>query len=92
HIARFHLGLFYLMAGRQQEAETTWQSLDNLGDRHYLNLFKQGLLKIVYDQVQEGITLLEMGIENNQVNETLNQDMQAAADNARLALANEEQL
>ncbi len=90
HIARFHLGLFYLMAGRQQEAEQTWQGLDALGEQHYLNLFKNGLLKIVYDNVCEGIALLEAGIENNEVNDTLNTDMQAALDNARLSLAAEQ--
>jgi len=87
HIARFHLGLFYLMAGQQAEAETTWGALNSLGEDHYLNLFKEGLLKIVHDEVHEGISLIKAGIENNQINEGLNQDMQAAIDNASLSLA-----
>jgi len=87
HIARFHLGLLYLMAGKQQDAEATWSALNTLDKNHYLNLFKEGLLKIVHDDVREGIKLIESGIANNQLNEALNHDMQAAIDNASLALA-----
>lgn len=90
HIARFHLGLLYLMANRQQEAELTWQRLETLDDNHYLTLFKRGLLKIVNDDVREGIALIKAGIDNNHINESLNHDMQAAMDNATLSLAYEE--
>jgi tetratricopeptide (TPR) repeat protein len=89
HIASFHLGLFYLMAGEQQKAEATWEVLNTLGQEHYLNLFKEGLLNIVHDNVQEGIDLIKNGINNNRINEGLNHDMQAAIDNASLSLAME---
>lgn len=87
HMARFHLGLLYLMGNRQQDAESTWQQLDNLGREHHLNLFKEGLVKIIRDDVREGITLLQKGIDNNHINESLNQDMKVAMENASLSLA-----
>ena len=85
-IARFHLGLLYLMSGRQENAETTWSPLNKLGETHYLTLFKTGLLKIADDEVQEGIQLIKNGIENNQINESLNKDMETVIEHALLSL------
>lgn len=85
-IARFHLGLLFLTMGQQEQAESTWKGLDALGDTHYLTLFKSGLLHIANDQVQDGIMLIEKGINNNQLNEPLNNDMQTVIENASLSL------
>ena len=85
-IARFHLGLLYLMSGRREYAETTWKLLDALGEAHYLSLFKAGLLKIVNDQLQEGIDLIRRGIANNHLSESLNKDMETVVEHASLSL------
>ena len=90
-IARFHLGLLYLTSGRRENAESTWSSLDELGDAHYLSLFKEGLLKIANDQLREGIDLIRDGINNNQVNESLNKDMETVIEHASLSLGEEAQ-
>ena len=87
HIARFHLGLLYLMGSRQNDCENTWRLLDTLDDEHYLNLFKEGLLEIVHDNVREGIALIQRGIDNNHINESLNHDMKLAIENARFSLS-----
>jgi len=88
-IARFHLGLLFLMSGRQEIAETTWNLLDDLGRTHYLSLFKAGLLKLVEDQLQEGIDLIQSGIDNNHLNESLNKDMETVIEHASLSLHKE---
>jgi tetratricopeptide (TPR) repeat protein len=88
-IARFHLGLLYLMSHHQEDAETVWQSLDKLGELHYLSLFKQGLLKIVDDHLQEGIELIRSGIAANRLNESLNQDMETVIEHASLSMHKE---
>ena len=90
-IARFHLGLLYLMSGRQENAETTWNALDDLGDTHYLSLFKAGLLKIADDQLREGIELIRIGINNNHLSESLNKDMEIVIEHASLSLSEEVQ-
>ncbi|MDH5731150.1 MAG: hypothetical protein OEZ58_19370, partial [Gammaproteobacteria bacterium] len=50
--------------------------LNVLGNNHYLYLFKEGLIALSNDQYDECIRLLNIGIEQNQINESLNQDMQ----------------
>lgn len=86
NIARFHLGLLYLMSGRQENAENTWSLLDQLGETHYLSLFKTGLLKIVNNQLEEGIALIRSGIDNNTLSESLNKDMETVIEHATFSL------
>lgn len=85
-IARFHLGLLHLMAGKQEQAEATWLPLNTLGDTHYLTLFKAGLLKIVGDEIEQGIALIREGINRNHLVESLNKDMETVIENASLSL------
>ena len=91
-IARFHLGLMQLISGDQQAAELTWGPLDALGKSHHLCLFKSGLLKIADDDVEEGIALINTGIENNHLNESLNKDMEMVVENAKLSLSMEAEI
>ncbi|WP_455211764.1 tetratricopeptide repeat protein [Kaarinaea lacus] len=86
-IARFHLGLLHLMAGQQNAADTTWLPLNALGETHYLTLFKAGLLKIVEDEIEQGIALIREGINRNHLVESLNKDMETVIENAALSLS-----
>lgn len=83
-IARFHLGLMQLMSGQQEAAETTWLPLDALGESHCLRLFKTGLLKIVDENIDQGIQLIRQGIAANHLVESLNNDMEMVIKNALL--------
>lgn len=87
HIARFHLGLLYLMSRRQETAEATWAALDTLGENHYLTLFKAGLLKIAADEIEEGIELIQAGIQKNHLVESLNEDMRTVIEHASYSLS-----
>ena len=73
--ARFQLGLLHITAGRVDEAEQAWRSLDELGDQDPLFLFKTGMLHLVRDEFEECAAALRSGIEKNQLNEDLNNDM-----------------
>lgn len=88
-MARFHLGLMYLMSGRQQEAETTWAPLDSNGEEHYFTLFKTGLLKISNNDIADGIQLIKNGIDKNHLNESLNEDMETVIEHASMSMATE---
>jgi tetratricopeptide (TPR) repeat protein len=85
-IARFHLGLLHLMSGQQDKAEATWLPLNTLGETHYLTLFKMGLLKIVNNEIEQGIALIREGINRNHLVESLNKDMQTVIEHASLSL------
>lgn len=86
-IARFHLGLLYLMSGRQADAESTWAPLESNGEDHYLTLFKTGLLKIANDDIDHGIQLIKAGIDKNQLNDSLNKDMETVIAHASMSKA-----
>ncbi|MDH5326177.1 MAG: tetratricopeptide repeat protein [Gammaproteobacteria bacterium] len=90
-IARFHLGLLYLTMGDRDKAEQIWQKLEELGESHYLMLFKSGLLCIADDKASEGIDKIKQGIDRNAINEELNQDMESVIANATLALKEQAQ-
>ena len=86
-IARFHLGLLQLMSGRRETAEATWQALHTLGQTHYLTLFKTGLLKIVDNDIEQGIALIREGINRNHLVESLNKDMESVIEHASLSVS-----
>lgn len=73
--AHFQLGMLYLTSGKVEEAKSAWSKLDYLDKEHYLFLFKTGLTLFLNDDFSNSITKLQMGINNNQVNLPLNNDM-----------------
>lgn len=84
-IARFHLGLLQLLSGDEQQAEQTWSPLDSLDETHYLRLFKTGMLKIVRDEIREGVEFIKSGIKFNTLNESLNEDMEVVLQNIAMS-------
>lgn len=83
--ARFQLGLLHITSGRVDEAEQVWQPLDRLGDDDPLFLFKAGMLHLVRDEFEECARSLRAGIERNQLNEDLNNDMRRVLQDAEKA-------
>ncbi|WP_179957689.1 tetratricopeptide repeat protein [Exilibacterium tricleocarpae] len=83
--ARFQLGLLHITAGRIEAAREVWSGLDALGDEDPLYLFKTGLLHLVNDEFSDSVRLLQAGIDHNQLNEDLNNDMRRVMEDARKA-------
>ena len=73
--AHFQLGLLHITSARVAEAEAAWRPLDKLGEDHFLRLFKTGMLHLVRDEFSESVRCLERGIQANNFNEALNNDM-----------------
>ncbi len=76
HLARFQLGLFELTSGEADAALATWRPLLALPVDSYLKNFVDGLEHLVADQFEPCIAELRAGIERNQENLPLNNDMQ----------------
>ena len=74
-IARFQLGFFQLTSGESSNALKTWARLDQLPEKHYLKTFVVGLRHLIRDEIAECIKTLKEGIENNEENLPLNNDM-----------------
>lgn len=72
---RFQLGLLHITSGDIQKAEDTWEKLSELGENHPLYLFKCGLIHLAKDEFNECHALLTKGIESNNINPALNNDM-----------------
>jgi tetratricopeptide (TPR) repeat protein len=85
--AHFQLGLLYLTSGNVDAARRAWASLDGLGERDPLFLFKRGLLHLAADELEECVADLQHGIKLNRLNDDLSRDMQAIADRAQVARA-----
>lgn len=79
--AHFQLGLLHATAARIPEAEQAWQPLDKLGEQHPLYLFKTGLLQLTRDEFEDAAASLRKGMELNQQNPNLNQDMARVLNN-----------
>lgn len=79
--ARFQLGLLHITAGQVEQARSTWEDLSELGDENPLFLFKEGLLRLAEDKFTECDELLRKGIERNDINQALNNDMQRILSN-----------
>ncbi len=75
HTARFQLGLLYLTSARVEPALATLEPLTTLGDDSYFACFSLGLGHLIRDEFADCKRLLERGIELNQSNVPLNQDM-----------------
>jgi Flp pilus assembly protein TadD len=76
HIARFQLGLLQLTGGRPATAIATWAVLDRLPEDSYLRLFRDGLVMLVQDRLEDAERLLRAGIARNRENLPLNRDME----------------
>jgi Flp pilus assembly protein TadD len=74
-IARFQLGLLLLTSGDPEGAQITWRPLHELPQDHALTTFVRGLEAMIRDEIQEAMTLLELGIARNTENLPLNRDM-----------------
>ena len=87
HTARFQLGLLKITSGLVDEAESVWAGLDQLGNEDPLYLFKTGMLHLVKDEFEKCVTSLKAGIELNQFNEDLNNDMRKVIADAESAMS-----
>lgn len=74
-VAHFQLGLLYLTSQKAEEATNAWSHLDYLDESNYLYLFKEGLISLINDDFTGCIQKLKQGIQNNQINAPLNNDM-----------------
>ncbi|MFY3307072.1 hypothetical protein [Achromobacter ruhlandii] len=81
--ARFQLGLLQFTSARPLAAFQTWQPLEDLGEVHFLVLFKRAFAALAIDAFDDALLLLEKGIANNQENAPLNHDMQMVAAHIR---------
>ncbi len=84
--AHFQLGLLYLTSGKVEEAKAAWAPLDVLDSEHPFQLFKRGLEHLVVDDFEACIQFLQRGIESNQINIPLNDDMAKVIKSAQQAL------
>lgn len=75
-VATFQLGLLHLTSGQVEQAIECWLPLNDLGENNYFYLFKTGMIHLSRDEFKECENLLKRGIDLNQENKALNQDMQ----------------
>ena len=73
--AYLQLGLLYMMQNQAQQAIDAWSSLQSLDEEDPLHLFGLGLTCVLEGKYPEAVTLLERGINQNQTNPALNNDM-----------------
>ena len=74
-LARFQLGFLELTSGDVTAAQSTWIPLLNLPPEDPVKLFVLGLNKMIIDEFDSAITLLEEGISRNTVLPPLNQNI-----------------
>lgn len=84
--AYFQLGLLQLTRGHIAEAEDAWSALDERGEEDFLFLFKRGLLSLAANEFEACIDDLQRGIELNEFNDKLNDDMRKFLTRAQAAL------
>lgn len=91
-IARFQLGFFELTSGEAEQSMQTLAPLDQLPEDHYLRVFAQGLRHLIKDQFESAIMSFRKGIELNDENQPLNNDMKLLVEECMpLAKAQEQQ-
>jgi tetratricopeptide (TPR) repeat protein len=83
--ARFQLGLLHLTSGHVAEAQSVWQSFDELDERHSFRLFKTGMLHLAKDEFEDCIALLEEGISLCG-SESINNDMRRVIERVRAVI------
>lgn len=75
-IARFQLGFLEFTSGEPGVAGATWARLQDLPSDDPLRLFSEGLMLLVEDEASGAIERLRRGIELNDINPSLNRDME----------------
>jgi tetratricopeptide (TPR) repeat protein len=75
-IARFQLGFLEFTSGEPAVAAATWTRLQDLPSDDPLRLFSEGLMLLVEDDASGAIERLRRGIELNDINPSLNRDME----------------
>ncbi|MGQ5524409.1 hypothetical protein ACUHMQ_14275 [Chitinimonas sp. PSY-7] len=80
-IAVFQLGLLQLMRGDAVAATSTWQRLDSLPDEHALKLFRNGLLALNQNQLEEAAATLRAGLACDYPNAPLLAEMRRVLSN-----------
>ncbi|WP_346837622.1 hypothetical protein [Microbulbifer sp. SAOS-129_SWC] len=86
--AVFQLGLLHLTSGDVEESATVWRELDDLKPDHPFKLFSAGMTALVKDDFALCIEKLSQGIENNDFNTALNDDMRRVIASAEAAMEN----
>lgn len=85
----YQLGLLYLTSGNVGRARVIWQQLDPLSQESYLYIFKEAMLALVEDDFARCMMLINQGIDLNQQNESLNEDMRKVRAAAEAAAGND---
>jgi tetratricopeptide (TPR) repeat protein len=86
YAAVFQLGLLHMTSGELEAAQAAWSRLDDAGAEHYLHKFKSGLLALARDDFATCIALLEEGMQANDVNAALTEDMRKIKEAAAMAM------
>ena len=81
--ARFQLGLLLLTSGEPHAAREAWGPLHSLPADNYLRLFVMGLCRLIQDEFDDTVRLLEQGMAGNHENPAVNHDMQMIVDAVR---------
>jgi tetratricopeptide (TPR) repeat protein len=76
NVARFQLGLLHLTSGNIDMAVETWKELQTKDNKDEFYYFCKGLLGLSNDDYQGCIDNLAKGMDLNQTNQPLNDDMQ----------------
>ena len=84
--AHLQHGLLHVRLNQPDAAIAAWQPLDALDGDHYLYLFKQGLTELMQNNLPDAAKLLISGMQANQSNLPLNNDMLRIVNNIRAAL------
>ncbi len=82
HTCRFQLGLLLLTMAIPDQARAVWADLESLESASPLWYFKRGLEALIEDRFADCVSWLRKGIEVNDANPALNQDMQMIIDRA----------
>lgn len=79
YIAHFQLGLLLATLEKPLDAKNVLLPLKGMTD-NYLGTFAQAVIAILDDHIDEALQLIQLGINTNQENINLNQDMFALAE------------
>ncbi len=83
HFARLQLGLLYLTMSQPDDSIAVWAPLEELDESAALKAFKRGLEALIRDDFPTCIDYLQQGIDLNQQNATLNDDMSQLIERVR---------
>ena len=75
HMARLQLGLLKLALGNADEAQADWAPLDAIDHGDPIYLFKEGMVHLIGNRLDEAANSLMLGVERNRTNPQLTEDM-----------------